>query len=111
MSGLGLFIKTTILNITMTPNSELTFELVVASPREEVDDKEAKLYLTITEIPEHVIVEEKILIIEVLTDQKNEFVYPLITLVIGGIAIIFTLVLIRANQCNPWIKVLKFLLN
>jgi K(+)-stimulated pyrophosphate-energized sodium pump len=70
---------------------ELTIELVVSAP-EEPDDN--KVYESVLEIfPENEELILRTIKVKVITDQKNEWQYPMITLAIGGIAIIFTLIL------------------
>jgi K(+)-stimulated pyrophosphate-energized sodium pump len=70
---------------------EITFELVVLSPEEPVDDKEIELNLQI--LPDNSEPIERELHIKVITDQKSDSYYPWITLTVGGIALIFTIIL------------------
>ncbi len=72
-------------------NQEITVELIVASPEEPNDHDELILNVTIDPTGENTIVRQ--VKISVVTDQSSEPLYPIITLVIGGIAILFTIVL------------------
>ena len=77
------------LEIDFFGKSEITYLVVITSPSEPVDEEEFELRIRI-EYPGG-ISEEKVLVVKVLTDQKNDWVLPTITLMIGGIAVLFSL--------------------
>ena len=88
---------TTSIELLVKSNSELTIKLVVIAPSEPQDDsdekadKELKINLTVLSLPEYSIITEKLLIVKVITKQSTDYFFPLVTLLIGGIALLFTI--------------------
>lgn len=90
------------LEIDFFGKSEITFLIVITSPSEPVDEEEFELRI-MTEYSGGIF-EEKVLVVKVLTDQKNDWVLPTITLMIGGMAVLFSLgltwLILKKNRGN-----------
>ncbi len=76
-----------ILTIQEMGKGEVTVNFVVTAPNEPIDNTTFIGLLQIRDNP------DRIIIVEVLTDQQNDWYYPAITLAIGGFAVLFTFVL------------------
>jgi K(+)-stimulated pyrophosphate-energized sodium pump len=75
---------------------EVTFDFIIRSPEEPIDDKEISAFITFDSVP--IIAQpgepvERELVVEVITNQESDIIFPIMTLAVGGIAIIFTLIL------------------
>ena len=78
------------LKITLQPHTKATIELIIIAPSEPIDEDICKFNL---EIDHDGNLLKKTLVVTIITNQENDPIYPLMTLVIGGLAFLFTLVL------------------
>jgi K(+)-stimulated pyrophosphate-energized sodium pump len=82
------------ISLSLNPNTKFEFDLIVISPTEPVDNDVCEFYIEIEQSdPDEIVVLTKSFTVEIVTDQSTDSIFPFITLGIGGLALLFTVVL------------------
>jgi K(+)-stimulated pyrophosphate-energized sodium pump len=83
--------KHTELTVKFSQKGEATIKLVIVAPPEPVDNDELKVRLSIFSTVGEPI--ETTITVKVISEQTNDYLFPLTTLIIGAVALLVTLVL------------------